>query len=332
MPESQRVRLDAAAEGGYVVGGLAAVPSAKVTGHDLTRLAGTDRWQTARLLVGNQARSLAGDDSSEADASAGAEDPTTDCTGDVPIVAASDAAAQSDLYSAVTLTGVFGTDCIVLAGARDEPMPTEQQVRLNAAAGGGYIVGGRAAMPDTKVSGRDMTRLAGTDRWHTAQLVGNQARITVVGEAASSSDYERVRALQVPIVTGNSRAFLRQPDRAMAFGEMNFLRPHFFQGSTVEAVTDTTQQPRHDAKASEEGARQVVEAWLRSGSCEPLSLQADLTTMFIEGDESPLGFEVWRLVAEAIETGWADERLADALSSSLAEDARHPSAGTRRRD
>ena len=189
MPESQRVRLDAAAEGGYVVGGLAAVPSAKVTGHDLTRLAGTDRWQTARL-VGNQARSLAGDDSSEADASAGAEDPTTDCTGDVPIVAASDAAAQSDLYSAVTLAGVFGTDCIVLAGARDEPMPTEQQVRLNAAAGGGYIVGGRAAVPDTKVSGRDMTRLAGTDCWHTAQLVGNQARITVVGEAASSSDVD----------------------------------------------------------------------------------------------------------------------------------------------
>ncbi|WP_420445445.1 hypothetical protein [Candidatus Poriferisodalis sp.] len=181
MPADQRARLDAAAAGGFIVGGTVAVPDAKVAGRDLSRLAGTDRWRTARL-VGNQARNLAGDDSSAADASAGAEDPTTDCTGDVPIVAASDDAAQSDLYSAVTLAGVIGTDCIVLAGDRDEPMPAAQRSRLSSAAAGGYVLGGLAAVPDTKITGRDMTRLAGTDRWSTAQLVGNQARAFVSGD------------------------------------------------------------------------------------------------------------------------------------------------------
>ena len=189
MSADQRARLDAAAAGGFIVGGTAAVPDAKVAGRDLTRLDGTDRWHTARL-VGSQARTLAGDDSSAADASAGAEDPTTDCTGDVPIVAASDDAAQSDLYSAVTLAGVIGTDCIVLAGARDEPMPTAQRTRLDAAAPGGFIVGGRTAVPDAKLASREMTRLAGADRWNTAQLVGNQARAVASGEATASGETE----------------------------------------------------------------------------------------------------------------------------------------------
>ena len=172
--------------GGFIVGGTAAVPDAKVAGRDLTRLAGTDRWHTARL-VGNQARSLAGDDSSAADASAGAEDPTTDCTGDVPIVAASDDAAQSDLYSAVTLAGVIGTDCIVLAGARDESMPSAQRTRLDAAAPGGFIVGGRTAVPDAKLASREMTRLAGADRWNTAQLVGAKTR-SAAGSPGTGDD------------------------------------------------------------------------------------------------------------------------------------------------
>ncbi len=179
-PAEQRARLDAADADGYVVGGVAAVPSAKVAGLSLERLAGADRWATARL-VGNDARSLAGAEDGDADASAGAEDPTTDCTGDIPIVAASDAAAQSDLYSAVTLAGVVGTDCIVLAGPRDRPMPAAQRIRLSVAAEGGFIVGGTASVPEAKVAGRDMTRIAGPDRWRTAQFVGNQAR-SVAGE------------------------------------------------------------------------------------------------------------------------------------------------------
>ena len=170
----QRARLDAADSDGYIVGGLAAVPDAKVAGLGLKRVAGADHWETARL-VGNEARRLAGADEVDASASAGAEDPTTDCTGDIPIVVASDAAAQSDLYSAVTLAGVIGTDCIVLAGGRDEAVPAAQQARLSAAAEGGYVVGGLAAVPSSKVSDRDMTRLAGTDRWDTAQFVGRLA-------------------------------------------------------------------------------------------------------------------------------------------------------------
>ena len=99
----------------------------------------------------------------------------SDCTDKIPVVAASDAAAQSDLYSAVTLAGVIDTDCIVLAGPRNQPMPADQQARLAAAAAGGYIVGGETAVPAAKLAGRTMTRLAGADRWATAALVGNEA-------------------------------------------------------------------------------------------------------------------------------------------------------------
>lgn len=170
----QRARLDAADADGYVVGGIAAVPNAKVAGLSLARVAGADRWETARL-VGAEARSRAGVDDVDAAASVGAEDPTTDCADDSPIVVASDVAAQSDLYSAVTLAGVIGTDCIVLAGDRDDAMPAAQQARLNTGAEGGYVVGGLAAVSNAKIAGRDMIRLAGTDRWETAQFVGRLA-------------------------------------------------------------------------------------------------------------------------------------------------------------
>ncbi|MYB80764.1 MAG: hypothetical protein F4X53_03960 [Acidimicrobiales bacterium] len=99
----------------------------------------------------------------------------SDCTGQVPIVVGSDAKAQSDIYSAVTLAGAIGTDCVILAGARDGAMPAGQRARLNTAAAGGYIIGGTAAVPDAKTATREMTRLAGTDRWTTATLVGGQA-------------------------------------------------------------------------------------------------------------------------------------------------------------
>lgn len=60
-----------------------------------------------------------------------------DCDSDTaPVVVASDVAAQSDIYSAVTLAGVRGDACIVLAGARGETMPADQQARLDAASAG----------------------------------------------------------------------------------------------------------------------------------------------------------------------------------------------------
>ena len=194
MPADQRARLAAAVDGGgYVLGGTAAVPDTKIAGRDLTRLGGATRWETAQL-IGSRARALAEDVEPDA---ASALDMTltapsdvrqpgvfldgaepwiaSDCDGDVPIVVGSDAKAQSDIYSAVTLAGVVGTDCVVLAGPRDGDMPASQQTRLAAAESRGYVLGGTAAVPTAKVTSRDMIRLGGASRWETAQLVGRRA-------------------------------------------------------------------------------------------------------------------------------------------------------------
>ena len=194
MPADQRERLDAAAStGGFVLGGTAAVPEAKVAGRNLTRLGGATRWETAQL-IGSQARALAEGQQPGApsvpdttlSAPSDVQQPgvflhgaepwiASDCVGDVPIVVGSDAKAQSDIYSAVTLAGVVGTDCVVLAGPRDGDMPASQRTRLDAAASGGYVVGGAAAVPGGKVASRAMARLGGADRWATALLVGREA-------------------------------------------------------------------------------------------------------------------------------------------------------------
>lgn len=194
MPAAQRARLDAAADSGYAVGGTAAVPDAKIAGRSLSRVSGGDRWTTAQR-VGAVARSLAGDDAPDApslNASLGAPADTaqpgvhlhgagpwiaSDCSGDTPVVVGSDAEAQSDIYSAFTLAGVIGTDCVILAGPRTGEMPPSQSKRFAAAAAdGGFVVGGTAVVRASKTPGREMTRLAGTDRWETAHLVGRRAR------------------------------------------------------------------------------------------------------------------------------------------------------------
>ena len=111
-----------------------------------------------------------------------------DCAGAVPVIVASDAAAQSDIYSAVTLAGVLGaTSCMVLAGGRDEPFPPAQLNRLATAASGGYVVGGPAAVPDAKLSGRDVLRVWGADRWETATAVGAVAAALAAGEDPGGS-------------------------------------------------------------------------------------------------------------------------------------------------
>ena len=193
MPSEQLARLEAAAPDGFIVGGTAAVPDAKVAGHDLTRLAGTDRWHTARL-VGAQAVTSAGGAARSVEASAGAEDPTTDCHGNEPILVASDEAAQSDRYSAVTLAGVLGTDCIILTGPRDGDWPPEQFARVREAMRNGsligYIVGGLAAVPQERLEGINhaITRIAGDDRWQTAQSVGARARSIARQEPFEETD------------------------------------------------------------------------------------------------------------------------------------------------
>ena len=96
---------------------------------------------------------------------------------------------------------------------------------------------------------------------------------------------------------------------------------------TVETVTGTAPRRRPSVDASVDSTCEVVEAWLRAGGPDPLALQAELTARFLAGDDTALGFEVWRLVCEAIETGWADDRLSDALSRALSNDVQPASAG-----
>lgn len=194
VPSDQQSRLDAAASGGYVIGGRAAVPDGKVAGRTVARLGGADRWATA-LLVGDEAAELGSTPTATVPSGTqftptpGSPSGTAatrvrvppasvqgDCdSGTTPVVVTSDLAAQSDIYSAVTLAGVLGDACIVLAGPRDEAIADDQQERLDSAADGGYVVGGQAAVPDAKVAGRTMARLGGADRWATALLVGEEA-------------------------------------------------------------------------------------------------------------------------------------------------------------
>ena len=168
IPTDQLLRLDAAVGAVHVVGGLAAVPAAKVAGYRIERTAGADRWQTAARVGA---------------AASGTRPPTrtpgppwdADCNGQTAVVAASDTAAQSDLYSAVTLAGALGSPCVILAGARNEPMPAAQLARLRAAVGTVHVVGGLAAVPAAKVAGWRIERIAGADRWATAANVGAAA-------------------------------------------------------------------------------------------------------------------------------------------------------------
>ena len=209
MPADQLARLGTAATGGYVLGGAAAVPEAKVAGRNLMRVGGATRWETAQL-IGSQARALA---EGQTPGTPGVPDTTlsapsdvqqpgvfldgaepwiaSDCVGDVPIVVGSDSKAQSDIYSAVTLAGVVGTDCVVLAGPRNGDVPASQQTRLDAAESGGYVLGGTAAVPTAKIAGRDMTRFGGNTRWETAQLVGRRASgDTTVGTSTKAETTE----------------------------------------------------------------------------------------------------------------------------------------------
>lgn len=113
---------------------------------------------------------------------------SSDCRGRVPIVVASDFDAQSDIYSAWTLASALDTTCVVLAGARTAPMPQDQRNRLSAAQQSGWIVGGEAAVPTWKLPiGRTDTRLAGRDRWHTAEMVGDVAAGRTAGVPATGS-------------------------------------------------------------------------------------------------------------------------------------------------
>ena len=105
----------------------------------------------------------------------------SDCSGAIPIVVGSDAKAQSDIYSAVTLAGVIGTDCAVFAGPRDgcvsrhgrRAAGTPRRCRCRC-----WRVCARRHRRSTgsEIAGRDMKCLGGANRWETAQLIGSEAR------------------------------------------------------------------------------------------------------------------------------------------------------------
>lgn len=80
------------------------------------------------------------------------------------------------MYSAVTLAGALGTECVILAGARRESFPSAELECLDVAGSGGYVVGGTAAVPTSKIAGRSLRRIAGSDRWETAQAVGAEVQ------------------------------------------------------------------------------------------------------------------------------------------------------------
>ncbi len=226
MPSDQQARLDAAAAGGYVVGGLAAVPDGKVAGRTMARLGGADRWATA-LLVGEEAAEpgsaptttvpsstqfVPTPGSSSGTAATRVRVPPASVLGEcesdtTPVVVASDLEAQSDIYSAVTLAGVLGDACIVLAGARGEAMPSEQRAQLDSAADGGYVVGGLAAVPDAKIAGRTMARLGGADRWATALLVGEEAAEPGSAPTTTVEDDNGAAERQAALESLNSESF-----------------------------------------------------------------------------------------------------------------------------
>ena len=200
VPADQQERLAAANAGGFVVGGDAAVPPEKIAGRSMTRLSGPDRWSTARR-VGQHAAGVTPDAAATQDIppriNGVAVPPQSQgsCAGEDPIVVGSDAKAQSDIYAAAMLAGVIGSECIVLAGPRDEPVPADQQERLAAANAGGFVVGGDAAVPPEKIAGRSMRRLSGPDRWATARLVGQRAAgDTTVGTPIGQPTIEAVFA------------------------------------------------------------------------------------------------------------------------------------------
>jgi len=104
------------------------------------------------------------------------------CAGATAVVVASDPAAQSDVYSAVTLAGVLDTSCLIDAGARAAAMPTASVALLDSAAESVYVVGGLAAVPDAKLHGRSIHRVAGADRWATARAAGAVAEQIAAGD------------------------------------------------------------------------------------------------------------------------------------------------------
>ena len=220
----------------------------------------------------------------------------SDCSGQIPIVVASDAAAQSDIYSAVTLAGVIGSDCVVLAGPRDDAVPADQLRRFRQAAGSGYVVGGSRAVSDDKVRSLgdvSLTRIAGGTRWETAETVGERASDLSASDESNSSERllsgtGPMRGLDITLTAGTWEIslvlrdaagdpvsysqrdaevslFQGSDDRCMFFdNSFNSRRPDWTHAANNSALSDTFRvNPAHDpASGCEAGATSVDIGWI----------------------------------------------------------------------
>ncbi len=264
ISQSQQQRLEAANEGGYVVGGNAAVPAAKTTGRAMIRIAGADRWITAQpigaVAVGTDPMDVPNPPSKSGSVrSAGAHIRggegwfSSDCAGQVPVVVASDTAAQSDIYSAVTLAGVIGTVCVILAGARNAEISQIQEARLDAANARGYVVGGDDAVPATKIAHRTLLRIAGSDRWGTAQQVGQEAKRLGITPITTTTTTTTTIATTTTTSTTTTTAAIADPDlKAGSIAE---------EVEMLSLVNDLRNSLGLEPLANHDGLAAVARAW-----------------------------------------------------------------------
>lgn len=117
--------------------------------------------------------------------------PLQSCVDKSAVLVASDAQAQSDVLSAITLAAATDS-CLILAGDRDDSTvaPTQLQ-RVVDSEGVSYIVGGTAAVSLAKQMQADATaatRFGGADRYETARLVGEYLADHDSGDASDESD------------------------------------------------------------------------------------------------------------------------------------------------
>ena len=174
LPESSAALL-AGTTTGYVVGGTAAVPASKLTaGATWRRAGGADRWATLDIIgrAAADPTTLPFADATPPDSDDATATP--DCA-DATTAVLVDASSEPDLYAAYLLAGVVGTGCIADAGERTGPLPDASAVLLDGVADG-YVVGGTAAVPATKLDvDASWRRAGGSDRWATLDIIGAAA-------------------------------------------------------------------------------------------------------------------------------------------------------------
>lgn len=87
-----------------------------------------------------------------------------------------DASSEPDLYAAHLVAGVLNTECVVDSGDRDLLELPAPSVTLLEGLETGYVLGGTAAVPLSKLPAHiAWRRIGGMDRWDTLRLAGRMA-------------------------------------------------------------------------------------------------------------------------------------------------------------